>query len=94
MAEKSKKRGAERRRERRPGRRSRAQIDRLPFARANWMLFLTALAVIIVGYLFLAAGSITLAPLLLVVGYCVLVPLAIIYRPRSQTGQNTVEAGE
>jgi hypothetical protein len=33
---------------------------------------------IIVGYVFLGLGSISLAPVLLVLGYCVLVPLALL----------------
>ncbi len=56
--------------------------DHLPLERANLILFAIALAVIVAGYLALAAGSITLAPILLVLGYCVLVPVAIVYRPR------------
>ena len=56
--------------------------DHLPFDRENLILFGIALAVIVVGYLFLAKGSITIAPILLVLGYCVLVPVAIIFRPR------------
>ena len=56
--------------------------DHLPLERANLILFAVALAVIVAGYLALAAGSITLAPILLVLGYCVLVPVAIVYRPR------------
>jgi hypothetical protein len=56
--------------------------DHLPLDRENLILFAVALAVIVVGYLFLARGSITLAPILLVLGYCVLVPVAIIFRPR------------
>jgi len=56
--------------------------DHLPFDRENLILFGIALAVIVVGYLFLARGSITIAPILLVLGYCVLVPVAIIFRPR------------
>jgi hypothetical protein len=43
----------------------------------NWALLGVAAAVIAAGYVSLAAGSTTLAPLLLVVGYCVLVPLGI-----------------
>lgn len=43
-------------------------------------MFGVALAVIIVGFISLAQGSITLAPLLLVVGYCVLMPIAILIR--------------
>lgn len=37
-----------------------------------------ALATILVGYTDLARGGDTIAPILLVVGYCVLVPLAIL----------------
>jgi hypothetical protein len=40
--------------------------------------FAVALATIIVGWLALGRGSISLAPILLVVGYCVLVPAAIL----------------
>ena len=51
-----------------------------PFGRRNYILFGVAFVVIAIGYVFLAQGSITLAPLLLVVGYCVLVPWAILAR--------------
>jgi hypothetical protein len=37
-----------------------------------------AILVILLGYADLARGGETIAPLLLVVGYCVLVPLAIL----------------
>ena len=37
-----------------------------------------AIVVLIAGYADLARGGETIAPLLLVVGYCVLVPLAIL----------------
>jgi hypothetical protein len=37
-----------------------------------------AAAAIIVGFIDLARGGETLAPILLVVGYCVLIPLAIL----------------
>jgi hypothetical protein len=90
-----KRRGADRRRDRRGRRQQTAsQPDRLPFERANWLLFGGALAVIAIGYAFLAGGSITLAPLLLVLGYCVLVPLAIIYRPRSRASAPPAEPGD
>jgi hypothetical protein len=39
-----------------------------------------ATLVLLAGYGALAAGSLTLAPLLLVVGYMVLVPLALLVR--------------
>ncbi|GAB4324067.1 MAG: hypothetical protein Kow0074_16720 [Candidatus Zixiibacteriota bacterium] len=57
-----------------------AKGEGLPFTKKNYYLFLTALLVIVVGYLALAQGSITLAPILLVLGYCVIIPVAILYR--------------
>jgi hypothetical protein len=41
--------------------------------RRFWLLW-TALGAIVAGFLLLAAGSLSLAPLLLVGGYCVLLP--------------------
>ena len=42
------------------------------------LLWVTALAVIVIGFADLAAGGTTVAPILLVLGYCVLVPIAIL----------------
>jgi len=44
----------------------------------KWKLLLAGLAAILVGYVLLAMNDITFAPILLVVGYCVLVPLAFL----------------
>ncbi|HEY3258501.1 MAG TPA: hypothetical protein VGJ64_06560 [Gemmatimonadaceae bacterium] len=41
-------------------------------------LWAAALAVIVIGFADLAAGGTTVAPILLVLGYCVLVPIAIL----------------
>jgi uncharacterized membrane protein HdeD (DUF308 family) len=43
----------------------------------NWILS-AGFAAIVVGYVFLAYNSISIAPVLLVLGYCVLVPLALL----------------
>lgn len=50
----------------------------LRFSKVNGFIGLGSLAAIAVGYALLAQGSVTLAPLLLVLGYAVLAPLAII----------------
>lgn len=50
----------------------------LRFSRVNWILLAVAIAVIAAGYVFLSRGSTVAAPLLLVLGYAVLIPLAII----------------
>ena len=51
----------------------------------NSLLLGLGVAVILVGYLALARGSITLAPVLLVSGYVVLVPASLIFLRRNKT---------
>jgi hypothetical protein len=46
----------------------------------NYALFAAAVAAVVAGYVLLARGSITLAPVLLVLGYVVLLPAAILVR--------------
>jgi uncharacterized membrane protein HdeD (DUF308 family) len=44
----------------------------------NVIMLVAGIVIITLGYFLLGHGSITAAPLLLVVGYCVVVPLSII----------------
>ena len=62
-----------------------------PFGRKNYVLFGIALAVIALGFLLLSQNDITFAPILLVVGYCVLVPWAIIAKDRAKTAESVSE---
>jgi Flp pilus assembly protein TadB len=62
---------------------SRAEIE-WPFGPRNYIIFGVALVIIIIGYILLAQGSITAAPLLLVIGYCVVIPVAILTRDPSR----------
>lgn len=55
-----------------------AQEPSLQFSKVNLWFGLGALATIVLGYYLLGQGSITAAPVLLVAGYVVLLPLAII----------------
>jgi hypothetical protein len=48
-----------------------------PFGKKNYIMFAVAIAVCILGFIMLSTGDITLAPILLVLGYCVLMPIAI-----------------
>jgi len=65
--------------------------ESLGFGRPNYILLATGLGLIILGYIFLAGGSITIAPILLVLGYCVVLPLAILLNPerKKKTGGET-----
>lgn len=53
-------------------------VPSLKFTRANLWFALGALVVTAGGYYLLGQGSISLAPVMLVVGYVVLIPLAIL----------------
>ena len=52
----------------------------IPFGKKNYVIFAAAAAVIIAGYVALSRGSITLAPILLLLGYLVLIPWGILAR--------------
>ena len=54
-----------------------------PFGRKNYIFFAVAMVVIIIGFYALGQGSITLAPILLILGYCVLIPVSLIVRDKS-----------
>lgn len=47
---------------------------------ANSALLAIGVAVLAAGYMSLSKGSLTLAPVLLVAGYCVLIPAALLMR--------------
>ena len=59
------------------------------FSTINYVLFGIGLALIIVGYFIMAAGevnsfqSLTLAPIMLFIGYIIFIPAALIYREKS-----------
>jgi len=59
------------------------------FYNTNYILFCIGLALIIIGYFIMAAGevnsfqSLTLAPIMLFIGYIVVIPAALIYRKKS-----------
>lgn len=59
-------------------RKKRGSEPTLKFSRINLWFAAGGLATIALGYYLLGQGSITLAPVLLVLGYAVLLPAAII----------------
>ena len=48
-----------------------------PFGPKNYIFFAVAMAVIVAGFVALSKGDITFAPILLVIGYCVLIPISL-----------------
>lgn len=57
---------------------NRADQPTLSFSRINAIYLGTGAASIAAGFFLLSQGSMTLAPILLVLGYCVLIPIGII----------------
>ena len=55
-----------------------AREGELRFGLLNWVLLAAAVIAIVGGYAMLAGGSTVAAPLLLVIGYVILMPLGII----------------
>ena len=64
----------------------------IPLSRQNYVIMGIGIVVIIVGYLAMLEGSVegfmplVVSPILLVLGYCVIVPLGILYRKSSFGG--------
>ena len=60
------------------------------FGRINYQLFGIGLLVIILGYIIMATGktesiqSVKIAPLILIVGYCIIIPVAILVKPKNK----------
>lgn len=53
---------------------------RIAFGPTNYALFGAAVLSIVAGYVLLGRGSITLAPILLILGYVVLLPAGLLVR--------------
>ena len=60
----------------------------LPLEKVNYIILLAGIACIAAGYVALSSGpwdgplALTVAPILLVAGYCAIIPFGILYRPK------------
>ena len=60
------------------------------FSKKNYSFFILGIIVIITGYVIMALGetysfqSLSLAPILLLIGYLVLIPLALLYKDKEK----------
>jgi hypothetical protein len=77
---------------RRASRRKQAREAHLPLGKQNFLIMGVGLLVILAGYLTMLTGTVegflplVVAPILLVIGYCVIIPIGILYRPGAKTG--------
>jgi len=64
--------------------------SRLPFTIHNYVIFGIGIVVLLFGYIFLSIGpidsfwSLTLAPIILFIGYVVIIPLSFLYQHKSR----------
>lgn len=78
--------------------RQKRELSHLHFAMTskNYMIIGTGIALIILGYVFMSENSVSgflptvLAPILLIVGYCIIVPFGILYKDKG-VNENVVE---
>ena len=84
----------------RESKRKQVRETHLPLGKQNFMIMGVGLLVIIAGYLTMLTGTVegflplVVAPILLVVGYCVLIPIGILYRPGSKAGASGDDAAK
>ena len=67
--------------------------EQLPFSTTNYQILGAGLLVIVLGYVALSQSPwdgtmpLVVAPLLLVLGYCVIIPFGILYRRKNESGK-------
>jgi hypothetical protein len=70
-----------------------AESKRFPFGPKNYAIFAVAFVSIVIGFVLLAKGDISVSPFLLVLGYAVLIPVAILWKnkPEDKTVKKEVQ---
>ena len=64
----------------------------LPFQSQHYILFGVGLLIILAGFFTLGFGSITLAPFLMVLGYCVIIPFLFFWK--ASPGEKRIDTDE
>ena len=65
-------------------------IEGWSFNRINYIIFFIGVLFIVFGYIIMATGetesiqSVKISPLILIVGYCVVIPAAILVKPKNK----------
>jgi len=76
--------------ERSKGMKKQKQEEIFPLVRTNFIILGIGIATIIIGYIALSGNTVesfrqlTVAPILLVIGYCIIIPVGIMYRKKKQ----------
>ncbi len=71
-----------------PAKRKAKKIEILPLEAVNYKILVAGVVVVVLGYVALGMEpwdgfmALTVAPILLLVGYCIIIPVGIIYRKK------------
>ncbi len=71
-----------------PAKRKVKKIDVLPLEAVNYKILIAGVVVVVLGYIALAMEpwdgfmALTAAPILLVIGYCIIIPVGIMFRKK------------
>jgi hypothetical protein len=64
--------------------------------RINYMIMLVGVVVIIIGYIIMSMGdatsplAVTISPIILFIGYCIIIPVGILYRKKDKKNESAV----
>lgn len=56
--------------------------DKLGLNKINFLILLIAAILLVIGYIIMAQNDIIISPLILAAVYVVIIPLALLYKPR------------
>ena len=83
------------------GKQKKAKMDDVfPFERENFIIMGIGLLCIVAGYVALSGNvvegflQLTLSPVLLVLGYCVIIPIGIMYRKREKPQSSSEQVAQ
>ncbi len=55
-------------------------MERFNFSKTNLIILILAIVLLVVGYIVLSTGDRTISPIILVISYVVLIPLAFLFK--------------
>lgn len=70
------------------------EVFHISFSKHNYYIVGFGILIIIIGYIFMSENSVNgfmptvIAPVLLVLGYCVVIPIGILYKPKTESDVN------
>jgi hypothetical protein len=82
------------------GPKKKAKTIPLDLTARNYQLFGLGILVLVIGYVFLSKApvngfwSLTFAPILLVIGYCIVMPFAVLYRNKNKESIKNINKGD